>query len=404
MKKKDAATIAILDIGTNKVSCIVGKILPDESIEIIAHCQVTSSGVKKGVVVNIELTVSAINDVLKLAEKEAQISIKAVYASLSGSHINAINSHGIVAIRNQKEVARSDVDRVIEAARAVQIPSDQKVLHVLPQEFIIDKQDGIHNPVGMSGVRLEADVHLITSSSSAVQNIIKCIESCDVQVNDIVFNALATSKAVVTQDEKDLGVCVVDMGAGTTDIVIYIDGTIKHSAVIPIAGDQVTNDLAVALRTSTNTAEKIKVSNLFNLNDLDSIVDVPGVVDGQQQVAKKTMIDVVEARYEELLGMIASEIKKADCYHSLSAGIVITGGACKVDWLDALAKRVCNLPIRMALPSSVMTNSELDESDSVGVGLLLHGKDQFLRNQGLHNRSSTGNILLRLTRWLQYHF
>ena len=402
MKKSDSTIIAVLDIGTNKISCLVGKITAGKNIEIIGQGSSLSEGVKRGVVVNIDLTVDAIKKAIALAETAAKLHVKAVYISLSGSHISAMNSHGIVAIRNQKEVARSDVDRVVEAARAVQIPSDQKILHVLPQEFIIDKQDGIHNPVGMSGVRLEANVHLVTSSSSAVQNIIKCIHLCDVQVNDIVFNALAASRAVITQDEKDLGVCLVDIGAGTTDIAVFIDGTIKHSAVIPIGGDQVTNDLAVALRTPVSVAENIKINQLNNIDDnLNDVIDVPGVVDGQQQVAKKMIFEVAEARYEELFMMIAAEIKKVDCYKNLSAGIVITGGASSLSWSHILAKRVFNLPVRLAKPD---LKFNLSAADAVVVGLLMYGHNQVIRNQGLHGKRSSGNILLRLTQWLQYHF
>ena len=247
-----------LDIGTSKVVAIVGEIAPDGGVEIIGIGSHPSKGLKKGVVVNIESTVHSIQRAVEEAELMAGCQIHSVYAGIAGSHIRSLNSHGIVAIRD-KEVTPSDVERVIDAARAVAIPADQKILHILPQEFVIDDQDGIREPVGMCGVRLEAKVHMVTGAVSAAQNIIKCVRRCGLEVDDIILEQLASSYAVLTEDEKDLGVCLVDIGGGTTDIAVFTEGSIRHTAVIPIAGDQVTNDIAVALRTPTQYAEEIKI-------------------------------------------------------------------------------------------------------------------------------------------------
>ena len=278
-KKTERNLLVGLDIGTSKVVAIVGKITSDRRVEIVGLGSHPSRGLKKGVVVNIESTVQSIQRAVEEAELMAGCQIHSVYAGIAGSHIRSLNSHGIVAIRD-KEVTQGDVDRVIDAARAVAIPADQKILHVLPQEFVIDNQEGIREPVGMAGVRLEAKVHLVTGAVSAAQNIIKCVRRCGLDVEDIVLEQLASSYAVLTEDEKDLGVCMVDIGGGTTDIAIFIEGSIKHTAVIPIAGDQVTNDIAVALRTPTQYAEDIKIKYacaLMQLASPDENIEVPSV-------------------------------------------------------------------------------------------------------------------------------
>ncbi len=256
--KSDRRLVVGLDVGTSKIVAIVGELAADGTIEVVGVGMHPSRGLKKGVVVNIESTVRSIQRAVEEAELMAGCEIHSVYAGIAGSHIRSLNSHGIVAIRD-KEVMPADVDRVIDAARAVAIPADQKILHVIPQEFIIDQQDGIREPVGMSGVRLEARVHIVTGAVSAAQNIEKCVRRCDLTVDDIVLEQLASSYSVLTEDEKDLGVCLVDIGGGTTDIAIFCEGGLRHTAVIPIAGDQVTNDIAIALRTPTKCAEEIKL-------------------------------------------------------------------------------------------------------------------------------------------------
>src|SRR5210317_1836471 len=258
MATNDSEMIVGLDIGTSKVVAIVGEITPEGTLNIVGIGSHQSKGLKKGVVVNIESTVHSIQRAVEEAELMAGCQIHSVYAGIAGSHIRSLNSHGIVAIRD-KEVTPSDVERVIDAARAVAIPADQKILHILPQEFVIDDQDGIREPVGMCGVRLEAKVHMVTGAVSAAQNIIKCVRRCGLEVDDIILEQLASSYSVLTEDEKELGVCIVDIGAGTTDIAVFTEGSIRHTAVIPIAGDQVTNDIAVALRTPTQHAEELKI-------------------------------------------------------------------------------------------------------------------------------------------------
>ncbi len=307
-KRTDRNLIVGLDIGTSKVVAIVGELKADGALEIIGIGSHPSRGLKKGVVVNIESTVQSIQRAVEEAELMADCEIHAVYAGIAGSHVRSLNSHGIVAIKD-KEVGQGDVERVIDAAKAVAIPADQKILHVLPQEFIIDSQEGIRDPIGMSGVRLEAKVHIVTGADSAAQNIVKCVQRCGLEVDDIVLEQLASSYAVLTEDEKDLGVCMVDIGGGTTDIAVFGGGAIRHTAVIPIAGDQVTNDIAVSMRTPTQYAEDIKIRYACALSQLanpDETIEVPSVGDRPpRRLARQTLAEIVEPRYEELFALIA---------------------------------------------------------------------------------------------------
>jgi cell division protein FtsA len=309
VKKTDKKLIVGLDIGTSKVSAVVGELSDDDVIEVIGIGIHPSRGLKKGVVVNIESTVQSIQRAVEEAELMAGCQINSVYAGIAGNHIRSLNSHGIVAIRD-KEVTPSDVDRVIDAARAVAIPADQKIIHILPQEFIIDNQEGIKEPVGMSGVRLESKVHMVTGAVSAAQNIIKCVRRCGLEVDDIILQQLASSYSVLLDDEKELGVCLVDIGGGTTDIAVFTEGAIRHTAVIPIAGDQVTNDIAVALRTPTQNAEEIKIKYacaLAQLATVDESIEVPSVGERPpRRLARQTLAEVVEPRYEELLTLVQS--------------------------------------------------------------------------------------------------
>ncbi len=305
LKRSDRNLVVGLDIGTSKVVAIVGEIKADGALEIIGIGTHPSRGLKKGVVVNIESTVQSIQRAVEEAELMAGCEIHSVYAGIAGSHVRSLNSHGIVAIKD-KEVVQGDVERVIDAAKAVAIPADQKILHVLPQEYIIDSQEGIRDPIGMSGVRLEAKVHIVTGADSAAQNIVKCVQRCGLAVDDIVLEQLASSYAVLTEDEKDLGVCVVDIGGGTTDIAVFGGGAIRHTAVIPIAGDQVTNDIAVSMRTPTQYAEDIKIKYACALSQLanpDETIEVPSVGDRPpRRLARQTLAEIVEPRYEELFG------------------------------------------------------------------------------------------------------
>lgn len=379
-KKVDKNLIVGLDIGTTKVAALVGEVAADGKLEIIGIGSQPSRGLKRGVVVNIEATVQSIQRALEEAELMAGCEIQSAYTGIAGSHIRSMNSHGIVAIRDS-EVGEVDIDRVIDAAKAVAIPADQKILHILPQEFIIDNQDGIREPVGMSGVRLEAKVHIVTGAVSAAQNIVKCVQRCGLEVGDIILEQLASSHSVLTDDEKELGVCMIDIGGGTTDVAIFTEGAIRHTAVIPIAGDQVTNDIAVALRTPTNDAEEIKVkhSSVFINAAGPDTIEVPSVARRpSRQLSKKALAAVVGARYEELFTLVLAELKRSGFYDFIASGIVITGGASKVDGVLELAESVFQMPVRLGLPQHVRGLKEVLQNPvySTGVGLLLYGLQQ----------------------------
>jgi cell division protein FtsA len=377
-KKSDKGMIVGLDIGTSKVVAIVGEINNTGQIEVIGIGSHASRGMKKGMVVNIESTVQSIQRAVEEAELMAGCQIHSVYAGIAGSHVKSLNSHGIVAIKD-REVMPSDVDRVIDAARAVAIPADQKVLHILPQEFIIDRQEGIREPVGMSGVRLEAKVHLVTGSVSAAQNIIKCVHRCGLEVDDIILEQLAASYAVLTDDEKELGVCLVDMGGGTTDVAVFTDGAIRHTVVIPLAGDQVTNDIAVALRTPTQYAEEIKVKYACALRQLanpDNTIEVPSVGERPpRRLSRQTLAEVVEPRYEELLALVQADLRRSGLEDLVAAGVVLTGGSAKMEGVIDLAEEVFHMPVRLGVPQHIsgLIDVVRNPMHATGVGLLLFG-------------------------------
>ena len=406
-KKTERNLLVGLDIGTSKVVAIVGKITSDRRVEIVGIGSHPSRGLKKGVVVNIESTVQSIQRAIEEAELMAGCQIHSVYAGIAGSHIRSLNSHGIVAIRD-KEVTQGDVDRVIDAARAVAIPADQKILHVLPQEFIIDNQEGIREPVGMAGVRLEAKVHLVTGAVSAAQNIVKCVRRCGLEVEDIVLEQLASSYAVLTDDEKDLGVCIVDIGGGTTDIAIFTEGSIKHTAVIPIAGDQVTNDIAVALRTPTQYAEDIKIKYACALTQLaspDESIEVPSVGDRPpRRLARQTLAEVVEPRYEELLGLIQAELRRSGFEDLCAAGVVLTGGSAKMEGAIELAEEIFHMPVRLGVPQHVAGLVDVVRNPiySTGVGLLLYGLRHGNERRGdVRLNAGARGIWERMKGWFQ---
>jgi cell division protein FtsA len=405
-KKMDKNLIVGLDIGTSKVVAIVGEISGDE-IEIIGLGSSRSRGLKKGVVVNIESTVHSIQRAIEEAELMAGCEIHSVFAGIAGSHIRSLNSHGIVAIRDH-EVAMGDVDRVIDAARAVAIPADQKILHILPQEFVIDHQEGVKEPIGMSGVRLEAKVHMVTGAVSAAQNIIKCVRRCGLEVDDVILEQLASSYAVLTEDEKELGICLVDIGGGTTDIAVFTDGAIHHTAVIPIAGDQVTNDIAVALRTPTQNAEDIKVQYACALTQLanpEETIDVPSVGERpSRRLARQTLAEVVEPRYEELFTLVQAELRRSGFEDLIAAGIVLTGGSSKMEGVVELAEEIFHMPVRIGMPQHVSGLVDVVKNPiySTGVGLLLFGRKQM--QEGFSPLKASGGILERMKSWFQGNF
>lgn len=407
-KRPEKNLIAGLDIGTSKVVAIIGEVEPDGGINIIGVGHHPSRGLKRGVVVNIEATVASIQRAVEEAELMAGCQIHSVYTGIAGSHIRSLNSHGIVAIR-EHEVKATDVERVIDAARAVAIPADQKILHILPQEFIIDNQEGIREPIGMSGVRLEAKVHIVTGAVSAAQNIIKCVRRCNLEVDDIILEQLASSQAVLTEDEKDLGVCLVDIGGGTTDVAIFCDGAIRHTAVIPIAGDQVTNDIAVALRTPSPSAEEIKLRHGCALRQLAEIEDTIQVTTVGNRPARKlsrrTLAEVIEPRYEELYNLIQNELRRSGFEDQIASGIVLTGGSAKIDGAVELAEEVFHMPVRLGVPQYVTGLVDIVENPiySTGVGLLLYGcyQQQGSRRHEFQSGRGIQQVWGRMRGWFQ---
>src|SRR6202451_4537992 len=405
-KRSDRNLLVGLDIGTSKVVAIVGELQADGALEIIGVGSHPSRGLKKGVVVNIESTVQSIQRAVEEAELMAGCEIHSVYAGIAGSHVRSLNSHGIVAIKD-KEVVQGDVERVIDAAKAVAIPADQKILHVLPQEYIIDSQEGIRDPIGMSGVRLEAKVHIVTGADSAAQNIVKCVQRCGLSVDDIVLEQLASSYAVLTEDEKDLGVCVVDIGGGTTDIAVFGGGAIRHTAVIPIAGDQITNDIAVSMRTPTQYAEDIKIKYACALSQLanpDETIDGPSVGDSPT----RRLAEIVEPRYEELFALVRDELRRAGLEESVATGIVLTGGSAKMEGAIELAEEVFHMPVRLGVPQYVsgLVDVVSNPIHATGVGLLLYAKSNLdlQRTEAPLLAGGMRSIFERMKAWFQGNF
>jgi cell division protein FtsA len=402
--------LVALDIGTSKIVAIVAEVTPDGALEVIGMGSHPSRGLKKGVVVNIEATVNGIQRALEEAELMADVKIRDVLTGIAGSHIKSFNSHGMVAIKD-KEVSQFDVDRVIETARAVNIPMDQQILHILTQEFIIDGQEDVREPVGMSGVRLEVKVHIVTGAVSAAQNIMKCVRRCGLEPRDLVLQPLASALAVLSNDEKDLGVCLVDIGGGTTDIAVFTGGAIRHTAVIPIAGDQITNDIAMALRTPTKDAEDIKIAHgcaLRQLASVNEVIEVPGVGDREpRQLSRQTLAEVIEPRVEELYSLIQRELRQSGFEELMSSGLVLTGGSSSLAGMVELGEEVFHMPVRLGVPNYTGGLSEVVRNPrySTGVGLLISGLEQMKRDQ--HVRMQVGNVnhlFERMKKWFTGNF
>jgi cell division protein FtsA len=409
-RKSDKSLIVGLDIGTSTVSAIVGEYEPGQPIEVIGIGSHVSKGLKRGVVVDIESTVQSIQRAIEEAELMAGCAISSVYASISGSHIRSVNSQGVVAIRD-REVTEGDVDRVLDAARAVAIPADQRILHVQAQEYVIDEQEGIRHPVGMIGVRLEARVHVITGAQSAAQNISKCVTRCGLRVDDLIPAQLASSLAVLTQDERDLGVCMVDIGAGTTDISVFTQGAMRHTASLGIAGDQVTNDIAFAFRTPTPSAEEIKVRYACALAQLarpEETIEVSSVGDRPaRRLARQMLADVVQKRYEEIFEMVQAELRRSGLEELVAAGIVLTGGGSKMEGVVELAEEMFHMPVRVATPQHVTGLGDVlcNPVHATGIGLLLHGSRQ--SHARVHPGPATegvGGALEKFKAWIKNSF
>jgi cell division protein FtsA len=410
-KARDSKKLIVgLDVGTSKIAAIVAELKPEGGFEIIGMGSHPSRGLKKGVVVNIETTVNAIQRALEEAELMADCKIREVYTGIAGSHIRSFNSQGMVAVKD-KEVALADIERVVDTARAVQIPNDQQILHVLNQEFIIDGQEDVREPLGMSGVRLEVKVHIVTGAVSAAQNIVKCVRRCGLEVRDLVLQPLASAMAVISDDEKDLGVALVDIGGGTSDLVVYTHGAIRHTAVIPIAGDQITNDIAMALRTPTKDAEDIKERYgcaLAQLADSQDMVEVPGLGERDpRQLSRKTLAEVIEPRVEELYSLVQTELRRSGYEELLSSGVVITGGSSVMQGMVELGEEIFHMPVRVGYPSyhGALAETVRHPRHSTGVGLLLSGMQQ-MRNRELArlNAGSFRQVLERMKTWFTGNF
>jgi len=379
-KPKSNEIVVGLDIGTTKIACIVGEVTED-GVDIIGIGTAASKGLRRGCVVNIDATVMSIQQAVDEAENMAGCEISSVYAAISGAHVKGLNSHGIIAVKD-KEVRESDIARVIEQAKAVAIPMDREVLHVLPQQYVVDDQDGIRDPLGMAGVRLEARVHMVTTAVATAQNVIKCANRCNLQVSDIVLESLASAQAVLEDDEKELGVALIDIGGGTCDLMVYADGAIVHTSVLPLGGGHITNDIATVLRTPLDSAEKIKrkygCAWRGHVDDSD-MMEVPSVGGrGPRSMQRIKLVEVIEPRVEEIFEHVKKELMRCGYFDGLAAGAVLTGGATAMEGVADVAEQVLGIPCRRGAPTKIggLVDVVRSPSYATGVGLVMYGADQ----------------------------
>jgi cell division protein FtsA len=408
---RSESTVVGLDVGTTKICAIIGEVNAEGMLDIIGVGSAPSRGLRRGVVVNIDQTVASIRKAVEDAELMAGVQADAVFAGISGGHIKGINSHGVIAIKN-REVTALEVARVIDAARAVAIPTDREVIHILPQEFMVDDQEGIKEPIGMAGVRLEAKVHIITGAVSAAQNIVRCAHRSGLRVHDLVLQQMAASEAVLSSDEKELGVVLVDIGGGTTDIAVFSEGSIQYTSVIPVGGDQLTNDIAVGLRTPMAEAERIKKSYgcaLGALVNKDETISVPGVGGRRPRVLSRSVLaDITEPRLEEILGLVRREMDKYNLTQSAASGMVLTGGSVAVEGICELAEQLFDMPVRLGYPIGISGLVDVVNSPvyATGVGLVLWGA----RNKNidmvapLHNGGTFDRVMGRMKQWFAEAF
>ena len=409
MSKDYKDLIVGLDIGTAKVTCLVAEARQDGRFAVIGLGTQPSTGLKRGVVVNIEATVDAISRVIQEVELMADCKIREVYTGIAGSHIKSFNSNGMVAIKD-KEVAPMDVERVIEVARAMPIPADQQILHILTQEFIIDGQNGVREPLGMSGAKLETKVHIVTGAVSAAQNVIKCVRRCGLEVLDLMLQPLASSYVTLSEDEKELGVCLVDIGGGTTDIAVFTQGAIRHTAVLPVAGDQITNDIAMALRTPTAEAEEIKIRHgvaMHTLADPAEMIEVPGVGDRPpRKLSRQALADVIEPRVSELFELVQAELRRSGYEELLSSGIVLTGGASVMKGMVELGEEIFHMPVRVGSPQyeGSLADVACQPRYATAMGLVQEGMAQ--RRRGMQARDSRNmrHFFGRMKNWFERNF
>ncbi len=397
MGKRDPLVVG-LDIGTTKICAVVGEVA-DGQVNIIGLGTYPSKGLRKGVVVNIESTVHSIKRAIEEAELMAGCHITSVYAGIAGGHIKGINSHGVIAVKN-REIGPSDVKRVIDAASAVAIPMDREVIHIIPQEFIVDDQDGIKDPVGMSGVRLEGRVHIVTGAITSAQNIIKCANKAGLDVDDIVLEQLGSSEAVLTTEEKELGAAIIDIGGGTTDLIIFANGAIKHTAVVSLAGSHVTSDISMGLRTPLEEAEKIKIRYGCALTAMirkDETIEVPSVGGRKPRVlSRQTLAEIIEPRAEEILTLVHHEVGKTEYSSLIASGIILTGGSVLLEGMPELAEQIFNLPVRRGTPIGIGGLVDLVNSPmyATGVGLVLYGSRNRVQSRF---KVGEGNIFTKVT-------
>ncbi len=410
MVRKSNNLVVGIDIGTSKVLAIVGQILEGGELEVIGVGHHPAKGLRKGVVSNIESTVQSIQRAVEEAELMADCQICSAFVGVAGAHIHSFNSHGVVAVRDG-EVATGDIERVIDAARAVAIPNDQRILHVMPQDFIIDGQDGIREPVGMSGVRMEAKVHMITGAVSAIQNIVKCVRRCGLEVDDIILEQIASSESVLTEDEREIGVCLVEIGGGTTNIAIFSQGAVRHTAVIPIAGDQVTNDIAVAFHTPTPSAEELKREHgcaLTQMVDEHQTVETPSMGGRPPRtMLRQNLAEIIEPRLEELLLLVQAELRNSGFEDLIGSGIVMTGGSARMEGIIELAEEIFHLPVRLGVPSYEGGLRDVIRNPiyATGIGLIQFGHANRDRvRQISHEPSRVGQLLERMKAWFRKGF
>jgi cell division protein FtsA len=404
---KGAEVVAGLDIGTTKICVIIAEVT-ESGVEIIGCGTSPSRGLRKGVVINIDGTVDSIKKAVEAAEAMAGLSLDSAFVGIAGGHIKGINSRGVIAVSGKnQEVTQADVDRVIEAAKAITLPADRKVIHIIPQEFIIDDQGGVKEPLGMSGHRLEAEVHIVTGAIASAENIIKCAARAGLEVRDIVLQPLASSDATLTADEKELGVVLVDIGGGTSDIAVFIDGSIRHTAVLSLGGDHLTHDIAIGLRTPPHSAEEIKRQfgcALASLVSSEEVVEVPSVGGRKPRLLSRQMLcEVIQPRMEEIFTLVELEVRRAGFMQQVAGGVVVTGGSSIMEGVPELAEQLFDLPVRLGMPTGVGGLKEVVSSPmyATGVGLVLYGREHmdYRRFDRLSERTLVDKVIKRMMQW-----
>ncbi len=404
-----AQIVTGLDIGTTKIGVIIAELDGDAAPKVIGVGTSPSEGLRRGVVVNLEKTVRSIQAAIEEAERVAGVHVTEVYAGIAGDHIRSINGRGVVAVAGQdNEIVPADIRRVIDAAKAVALPIDREILHILPQEFVVDEQHGIRDPIGMSGVRLEAEVHIVTGAITSAQNIYRSIDRADRRVLDLVLEPLASSYAVLGEDEKELGVIVLDLGGGTTDLALFFEGCIRHTAVVGLGGKNVTNDLALGLRTPVDNAESIKLQYgcaVHRQEEREITVEVPGVGGRPpRRIAKSYIVDIIQPRMEEILSLAYEEIRKSNYYHLMAAGVVLTGGGSMLDGTVELAEEIFDMPVKLGIPNgfSGLTDMASTPMHATGVGLVHYGLVHKHNNDELMGQNEHGLfdwVMARMRRW-----